>query len=214
MPRYGVRSVNVSRTLGALLALLVTMRDGQATASQASDAAIYKAVFTTTMRPEIVRLLANGDPAIAISVLAFDHTVPMCRAGVVPEMPVGCLPTEPLDAFAAELGKGVRFAGRLDGTARAELNRLFREHNTQSQPFARPDIRELVVIPPNEYQQRASSAQAGTVRFSAIAYSTDGHALVYGSYVCGGMCGYGWLFLLERSGAEWRSVANELLWIS
>jgi hypothetical protein len=32
--------------------------------------------------------------------------------------------------------------------------------------------------------------------------------------VCGGLCGYGWFFLLNREGEMWKVVYVEMLWIS
>jgi hypothetical protein len=32
--------------------------------------------------------------------------------------------------------------------------------------------------------------------------------------VCGGLCGEGWMFLLERNRDAWKVVAIEMLWIS
>ncbi len=45
-------------------------------------------------------------------------------------------------------------------------------------------------------------------------YSRDGHSLVYGSFICGGLCGEGWLFLLKQEENSWRVVATEHLWVS
>jgi len=54
----------------------------------------------------------------------------------------------------------------------------------------------------------------GIASFSSPAYSTDGRALVEARYICGGLCGYGWFFLLERRGEVWVVLADELLFIS
>ena len=63
--------------------------------------------------------------------------------------------------------------------------------------------------------KRESRRTVGISSFSLPAYSSDGHAVVYASYVCGGLCGYGWLFLLrQEQGGSWQVVGTEMLWIS
>ena len=173
-------------------------------------------MFASIIRPEIERLGVKTADRTAAPVLTFDRTVPMCRAGVEPTMPLGCIQDEPIQAVVAELrpGRGVSFKGLLNTAARRELTRAFRERNRESQRSSGDRIGGLVVVSPNDYQRELESRRTGTVRFSAPAYSGEGHALVYGSYVCGGLCGYGWLFLLERSGDSWRVVSTELVWIS
>jgi hypothetical protein len=52
------------------------------------------------------------------------------------------------------------------------------------------------------------------VTFSVPAYSEDGYALVFTSYTCGSLCGYGWFVLLREIDAQWRVVDNHLDWIS
>jgi len=39
-------------------------------------------------------------------------------------------------------------------------------------------------------------------------------AFVETSYVCGGLCGNGWLYAVRRDGAEWRLIAIAFTWIS
>lgn len=49
--------------------------------------------------------------------------------------------------------------------------------------------------------------RAQTVGFSSLSlpgYSSDGCALMYGSYTCGNLCGYGWLFVLQKIEGQWR----------
>jgi hypothetical protein len=44
----------------------------------------------------------------------------------------------------------------------------------------------------------------GTAKLSLPGYSEDGYALVYGSYACGSLCGYGWLFVVKKVDGHWR----------
>ena len=53
------------------------------------------------------------------------------------------------------------------------------------------------------------------VSFSSIVYSTDGtKAVCYRSSVCGGLCGTGEIYFLEKKSTGWRVASNRLLWIS
>ena len=51
-----------------------------------------------------------------------------------------------------------------------------------------------------KYRQRT----VGSSSSSLPGYSDDRHAVVYGSYSCGSVCGYGWLFVLEKLDGQWR----------
>ncbi|WP_338875542.1 hypothetical protein WBJ53_07980 [Spirosoma sp. SC4-14] len=51
--------------------------------------------------------------------------------------------------------------------------------------------------------------------FSSVVYSADQtKAICYRASVCGGLCGSGNLFFLERKSATWTVVGSVLLWIS
>jgi len=51
--------------------------------------------------------------------------------------------------------------------------------------------------------------------FSSVAYSTDHtKAICYRATVCGGLCGSGDLFFLERKSDTWAVVGSVMLWIS
>jgi hypothetical protein len=61
-------------------------------------------------------------------------------------------------------------------------------------------------------EQTGRGALHATLSMPGI--STDGRAIVYVSYWCGNLCGYGWFVLLAKGGENWRVVSRELLWIS
>jgi hypothetical protein len=42
----------------------------------------------------------------------------------------------------------------------------------------------------------------------------DDRALVYAGYVCGGLCGEGWLLVLTKEGDRWTVRSAAQLWIS
>ena len=53
------------------------------------------------------------------------------------------------------------------------------------------------------------------ISFSSVAYSADGKkAVCYRSSVCGGLCGTGDLYFLERKSMGWRVASSRLVWIS
>ncbi|GAB4037913.1 hypothetical protein [Spirosoma jeollabukense] len=53
------------------------------------------------------------------------------------------------------------------------------------------------------------------VSFSSVVYSDDGNkAVCYRSSVCGGLCGTGEIYFLEKKATGWRVASNRLLWIS
>jgi hypothetical protein len=55
----------------------------------------------------------------------------------------------------------------------------------------------------------------GLVRFSSPAFTQDSSkALVYVSHSCGGLCGTGWLVLLNRSQGTWRIESQSMIWVS
>lgn len=54
---------------------------------------------------------------------------------------------------------------------------------------------------------------AAKLSLSAPAFHDD-LAFVETAYVCGGLCGYGWLYALRREGEDWKIVAIALTWVS
>jgi hypothetical protein len=113
--------------------------------------------------------------------------------------------------------RALLFGGALSPGSREEIAGNFRQRNTASAPFPAAGLDGVLVVPPadlDEARERESGRTRGISSFSLPAYSSDGHALVYASYVCGGLCGYGWLFLLQARRGSWEVVGTEMLWIS
>ena len=55
----------------------------------------------------------------------------------------------------------------------------------------------------------------GLTEASWAVLSTDGvHALIYVGHRCGGLCGKGRLYYLERTDLGWKIIDKEMLWIS
>ena len=66
--------------------------------------------------------------------------------------------------------------------------------NAVSQRFSEGSVPGVIYIAPEdrvEAQKRESGRTVGITRVSLPAYSREGHALLYVSYVCGGLCGEG-----------------------
>lgn len=109
------------------------------------------------------------------------------------------------------------FEALVTSASREELASSFRERNRESRPTPLAPANDVIVAAPEqlgEALKREATRIYGYTSFSLPGYSSDGHALVYVSYVCGGLCGTGWFYLLERSGPSWKVVASEMLWIS
>jgi hypothetical protein len=55
-----------------------------------------------------------------------------------------------------------------------------------------------------EARQQYREQTVGFALLSLPGYSSDGYALMYGSYTCGNTCGYGWLFVLKKLEGQWQ----------
>jgi hypothetical protein len=190
---------------------------GQVVIPPNDDPGVYRAIIARTIQPELDRISAGAGMRTPAPVLTFDRTLMICRPAADHPRQMGCL--EDIQSFETKLPRAqhVRFDGLLSPAAREELGRLFRERNRTPQPFPGAKLEGLIMVPPeglDEAMRRESSRTRGVSSFSLRAYSADGHALVYGSYVCGFLCGYGWLFLLERRGDSWQVVSVDMLWMS
>jgi hypothetical protein len=71
---------------------------------------------------------------------------------------------------------------------------------------------ELGAIPP-PLRVGVSAGCGASLTLTAPALHGD-LAFVETSYVCGGLCGNGWLYALRRHGTEWRLIAIAFTWIS
>lgn len=97
--------------------------------------------------------------------------------------------------------------------ARDELIAAAISRNRERHAWTGLSLPSFILIPASEEQNvlvrdRDRSKYAA---FSLPAYSSDNHALVYGFYACGARCGTAWLFLLQRSEAEWRVQSRYML---
>ena len=55
----------------------------------------------------------------------------------------------------------------------------------------------------------------GLLTFSRVAFNSDtGEAVLFASEICGGLCGYGYLFRLKKDQGSWKIVEERFLWNS
>jgi len=55
----------------------------------------------------------------------------------------------------------------------------------------------------------------GLLTLSRVAFNSDpGEAVLFASEVCGGLCGYGYLFRLRKDQGAWKIIEERFLWIS
>jgi hypothetical protein len=196
----------------ALLGLLAIATAGlvpnQEAAQAAEDLQVHTAVLTLTIRPEVARLRGAGGTDEVPTVFLANRTVALCGAPRAREMP--CIRPEEVGALSAF----DRFLAAAAGTA---IRESFTERNSQSRPlppWGRPDVVMLDAAGLRRESERLSSPGAsGFAGFSAPAYAGT-HAVVYAFYLCGNICGYGWLVLLNRSDSGWQVQATHLLWAS
>jgi hypothetical protein len=94
-----------------------------------------------------------------------------------------------------------------DDATRKQLVESLERRNAESHPLPAINNPDVVVLGEAASAETVEKFRQRTVGSSALSlpgYSDDRHALVYGSYSCGSLCGYGWLFVLERSDGQWR----------
>jgi hypothetical protein len=209
----------VAHAVLALVTLVTLLADLQVSDLAKDDLEVYRAVLASKIRPQVDRFSAGAHIPTPAPVLTFDHTIAICRSDVAHPKALGCIREEHVQFVQSGSARTKRlpFAPFLDTTNRRQLAEGFRARNNDNQPFPGNSLDAVIAVSADaldEARKRESSRTLGFSSFSLPAYSADGHALVYASYVCGGLCGSGWLFLLERRADSWQVVAEDLLWIS
>jgi hypothetical protein len=148
-----------------------------------------------------------GGPPLLVS----DQTLPLCQnraPGTTQPCASDVLPTR------GTFGWGV---GAYSDALRRELVESFTSRNATSQPFPSLDRAGIVLVPYDSLQEslaRYKDETVGYAGFSLPGYSRDGHAIVYAFYTCGGRCGQGKLFVLNRAAGPWQVSDVYDLWIS
>ncbi len=199
-----------------MYAVLVLALSVQATAAraQSEDANVYTAVLTSVIRPEIARMRAAGDAAAPAIVV--DTTAALCKP-----QPTGaldfCISNDDIEGLASATPRRRLFDQLLSPSQRDELVISFHANNETGQPIAMSPLQG--VIPTSQEGLVATLAREqvrtrGWTNFSRPGYSSDGVAIVYAAYTCGGFCGKGWLILLRRMPGGWHVVESAMVWIS
>jgi hypothetical protein len=198
------------------LFLSLTLIAGSLTgAQQSQDAGVYRAVLEHTVGPQAKKYAAywKVDPSGPLLIAA--QTDSMCAKG--PPAGMGCVNGESFQVFEGTHPRAntVAFAGLIDDGTRRKLADAFRTRNAASARLDAEAVPEVKLVPPADlrgFDTRKWSAP-GYSRLSLPAYAGR-HALVYASFTCGGLCGYGWLVLLEQHEGRWRVVGRHDMWIS
>ena len=184
----------------------------QVSAPSNDDVAVYRAVLKHTIYGEVDRVSYDAGLKMPAPVLTYDRTLTLCGQGSNYTKEMGCLTTDDIRYFEgkAPIMGTLMFDRRLTVQSREELGQSYRERNREPRQLPGDKRTGLILVPPDrpfeEMLNRASNRTTGFATFSSPGYSSDGHALVYASYTCGGLCGRGWFFLLERRGESWRVV--------
>jgi hypothetical protein len=192
---------------------------GSPAAQAQDDTNIVAAAFEHSVRPEVIARRGDGERNGPFFV--FENNIPICSG--VRAKPCVNGPSVGVEVFEPVTGPPIGDWGPAQpsvGTeVRKELITSFRARNAESRPLPRflPEGLEFVPQSALAGLDEASNDRQGRISgyaaFSLPGYSRDGHALLYGMFMCGGRCGFTWLFVVERQTVGWRVVARRLVGI-
>ena len=167
------------------------------------DALVLRVVIEHTLVPAVER--SNSGRNRATVVLVEDRSIPMCTKPRVSDAPCR-IPDQWQQFLRPNVERG--WPAMVDNDRRrSELVDSLETRNALSHPLPAVNHPAVVLIaagPSPEARERYREQTGGYSRLSLPGYSTDGHALVFGSYYCGNVCGYGWLFVLKKSDGTWQ----------
>jgi hypothetical protein len=194
-----------SLVAGLLAIALLTPQGGAALQGEptSDDALVMAAVLEATILPAY--RLANSGTSNPLAVVS--ETSPLCVK--VPPGPTGCRIPEPWRQFLVpDTARGWSGLVADDGT-RKELVASFEGRNAESHPLPLSAYPGIVLLDlskdsPAGGLDRDYRRMIGSSSLSLPGYSTDGHALMSAGYSCGSLCGYSWLFVLEKVGGRWQ----------
>jgi hypothetical protein len=173
-------------------------------AAARNDEPVYQAVIDSVIRPELRRLFRVESNTAEPPLVVTNRTLPIGEIGELylerPPRP-GTQPT---------------FAELLSARARQRLERMLRDRNRSETSISLHATASIVLVSQNELFDRSKldwSRLGGWSHFSRPGYAGR-HAIVYATYSCGGLCGHGWLVLLEQQQQSWRVLAHDLMWVS
>lgn len=141
-----------------------------------------------------------------------------------------CPPPEPTGASGAECGDSIHVvsisAADLDAHLPSKLRQELLLANKAAAVLADPNLpgvryarsSEVERILRDEFWDGFYSRYPGTagmLRMSLAVVNEDrSKALIYFEHACGGLCGTGHLYLLDRTQSGWRKAGSWMLWIS
>ena len=181
----------------------VHFQDARASTISVDDALVLGAIIEHTILPEVRR--SNSGRNRAVVVLIQDRSLALCRNSQEPQ--TRCrIPEHWRQFLVPNPARG--WPGMIaDDRRRQELVESLEARNAVAHALpatGHPAVALIPADPSKEARQRYYEQAGGVASLSVPGYSSDGHALVYGSYGCGSLCGYSWLFALEKTDGVWR----------
>jgi hypothetical protein len=193
--------------LTAFVSASVGVRAQQAVT--ADDIAVLKAVIDQKIRPEAERFAPKDRSPGVLPLIAYDRSLALCgpEGSVIPAM--GCLMQMdiPLLDFGIAMNSAIR----------RQLQQAMASRNATSAPFPSASFESIIPMAPEkraEVTSRESARTRGWASFALPAYASNGQAAVYARYICGGLCGTSWYFLLEKSSNGWRVINEKVVSVS
>jgi hypothetical protein len=182
------------------------------------DSKVLAAVIEHSVRPEVIAR-RRGPADSEVPVIIFENNVPTCgRAALAPCVRSLSIGTETFDSGArSSLFDWSPAAPSVSLEVRQELLASFRARNAESRRLPQLDSVGLEPVPQAALSglDESSNDRQGRVKgyaaFSLPGYSRDDRALMYAMFMCGGRCGFEWLFVLNREAADWRVASRRLL---
>ena len=182
--------------------LLSSPRQAPATLT-AEDIAVLTAAIDHRLRPEYLRLRPPASSADSV-LRVIDRTPPNCVPGR-PIEPPGCLQSRDVGLLTRTTGNRM-FAAHLTPAIAAELASAFQKANEHASAVPDGRLKNVTLVP--------AGAPSPQVVVSRPGYVDGRHALVYLSFVCGGLCGEGHFILLEKQADIWHVRDVGHLWVS
>jgi hypothetical protein len=194
---------SITLTIFSAAALPIAAQSGVSDAVRsADDALVLRAVIEHTIVPAVRRSFGNKPATV---VLIVNRTSSLCGNRAAAETP--CRVPDHWQQFLVPNPK-VGWRGLIDNEQRRrQLVESLEARNAASEAVPSIDHPAVVLIPSEGIQKAQRQYRDRTVGFAKLAlpgYSSDGYALTYGSYSCGNLCGYGWLFVLQKVNDYWQ----------
>jgi len=204
------------RYLTPVFILLLTTSQSPAERTAQDDAAVYDAVIEHTLRDSFQSYAGASARGTRATVYVVGRTVPACDAANDPNL--GCVARSDVGRALTIGVERIPRAHIPSPEATVELTADFRSRNRTSHDLPTLPSEAVAVLTDtqlHEVSQRVRNGErANYASFTLPAYSRDGHAVVYVTYVCGNLCGNWWLFLLEKVDSKWHVQERRLLGIA